>query len=126
MKTTVELANECSGGRTGISGRWVLSDEDLEAFRAMLAAAPAPPFCVSKFAESETQAVLSRTSETQSDDAKDAARYRWLRENMLGVDFDWNESGVTALSFEMPDGCAYGGNCDENIDAAIDALKGGE
>ena len=50
---------------------------------------------------------------------KDAARYRWLRDKMLGVDFDWNESGLTALSFEMPEGCAYGGNCDQNIDAAM-------
>ena len=50
---------------------------------------------------------------------QDAARYRWLRDKMLGVDFDWNESGLTALCFEMPDGCAYGGNCDQNIDAAM-------
>lgn len=49
---------------------------------------------------------------------EDAARYRWLRERMLGIDFDWNESGITALSFEMPDGCAYGGCCNQNIDAA--------
>lgn len=53
--------------------------------------------------------------------AKDAARYRWLRDKMLGVDFDWNESGLTALSFEMPDGCAYVGNCDQNIDNAMQA-----
>lgn len=52
---------------------------------------------------------------------KDAARYRWLRNRMLGVDFDWCENGITALAFEMPDGCAYGGNCDQNIDAAIAA-----
>lgn len=50
---------------------------------------------------------------------QDAARYRWLRDKMLGVDFDWNESGLTALCFEMPDGCAYGGNCDQNIDNAM-------
>lgn len=50
---------------------------------------------------------------------QDAARYRWLRDKMLGVDFDWNESGLTALCFEMPDGCAYGGNCDQNINAAM-------
>lgn len=54
---------------------------------------------------------------------QDAARYRWLRDKMLGVDFDWNESGLTALSFEMPEGCAYGGNCDQNIDAAMQKDK---
>ena len=52
---------------------------------------------------------------------KDAARYRWLRNRMLGVDFDWCENGITALAFEMPDGCAYGSDCDQNIDAAIAA-----
>ena len=57
---------------------------------------------------------------TEIDDSivLDAMRYRWLRERMLGIDFDWNESGITALSFEMPDGCAYGGCCNQNIDAA--------
>lgn len=54
---------------------------------------------------------------------QDAARYRWLRDKMLGVDFDWNESGLTALSFEMPEGCSYGGNCDQNIDAAMQKDK---
>ena len=59
---------------------------------------------------------LHAENEALRDDAK---RYRWLREQMLGVDFDWNESGITALYFEMPDGCAYGGDCDRNIDAAM-------
>lgn len=54
---------------------------------------------------------------------KDAARYRFLKSRMLGVDFDWNDHGITALSFEMPDGRAYGGDCDQNIDAAMDATK---
>lgn len=56
---------------------------------------------------------------------EDAARYRWLRERMLGIDFDWNENGITALSFEMPDGCSYGGCCDQNIDAARSQAKEG-
>ncbi|VUZ28989.1 Uncharacterised protein [uncultured Comamonas sp.] len=54
-------------------------------------------------------------------DARDAARYRWLRNQMLGVDFDWCRNGITALVFEVPDGCAYGRNCDQSIDAAIAA-----
>lgn len=60
-----------------------------------------------------------QTSPASQGDALDAERYRWLRERMLGIDFDWNESGITALSFEMPDGCAYGGCCNQNIDAAM-------
>jgi hypothetical protein len=60
-------------------------------------------------------------------DALDAARYRWLRNQMLGVDFDWCGNGNTALVFEVPDGCAYGRNCDQNIDAAVAAqAKQGE
>ena len=52
---------------------------------------------------------------------EDAARYRWLRNRMLSVDFDWCDNGITAMAFEMPDGCAYGSDCDQNIDAAIAA-----
>lgn len=60
-------------------------------------------------------------------DARDAARYRWLRNQMLGVDFDWCGNGITALVFEVPDGCAYSRNCDQSIDAAIAAqAKQGE
>lgn len=50
---------------------------------------------------------------------KDAERYRWLRDRAIGIDFDWSGDGITALCFEMPDGVAYGGNCDRNIDAAM-------
>lgn len=60
-------------------------------------------------------------------DARDAARYRWLRNQMLGVDFDWCGNRITALVFEVPDGCAYSRNCDQNIDTAIAAqAKQGE
>jgi hypothetical protein len=54
-------------------------------------------------------------------DARDAARYHWLRNQMLGVDFDWCGNGITALVFEVPDGCAYSRNCDQSIDTAIAA-----
>lgn len=54
---------------------------------------------------------------------RDAKRYRWLKEKMIGIDFDWQEAGVTALSFEMPAGCAYGGDCDQNIDTAMESHK---
>jgi hypothetical protein len=52
---------------------------------------------------------------------RDAARYRWLKERLLGADFDWNESGVTVLAFEFPRNIGIGGNCDKNIDAAMAA-----
>lgn len=51
---------------------------------------------------------------------KDAIRYRWLKERLIGADFDWNESGATILAFEFPRNVGIGGNCDQNIDAAID------
>ena len=54
-------------------------------------------------------------------DAKDAARYRWLKDRLLGADFDWNESGICALAFQMPDDFIASSDCDETID---DAMKG--
>lgn len=71
--------------------------------------------------ESGTRAALA-SPEVQAL-RKDADRYRWLKEKMLGIDFDWQEAGITALSFEMPAGCAYGGDCDQNIDAAMEKQK---
>ncbi len=67
------------------------------------------------------RAVIARWAAAPGMDAMDAARYRWLRNQMLGVDFDWCGNGITALVFEVPDGCAYGGNCDQNIDTALAA-----
>ena len=52
-------------------------------------------------------------------DKRDADRYRWLRNKMLGADFNWNESGVTVLAFEFPNNVGIGGNCDKNIDAGM-------
>lgn len=50
---------------------------------------------------------------------RDAERYRWLRDRLLGADFDWNKSGVTILAFEFPRNIGICGNCDKNIDAAM-------
>ena len=61
-------------------------------------------------------------------DKRDAERYRWLRNRMLGADFNWNESGVTVLVFEFPGNVGIGANCDKNIDAGMLAnvkLRGG-
>lgn len=53
------------------------------------------------------------------DVAKDAERYRWLKSRMVGVNFDWDDEGMTALAFEMPDNLSFCADCDKNIDSAI-------
>lgn len=53
------------------------------------------------------------------DVAKDAERYRWLKSRMVGANFDWDGDGMVTLAFEMPDGCAFCADCDQNIDAAM-------
>jgi len=55
------------------------------------------------------------------DVVKDAERYRWLRSRMCGADFDWNESGIYGLVFELPDDAKVSANCDKTIDAAMTA-----
>jgi len=60
-------------------------------------------------------------------DMKDAARYRWLRDRLLGADFDWNDSGECVLVFQWPRNVPVGADCDRNIDAAMAvAAPGGE
>lgn len=59
-----------------------------------------------------------------TDEQKDAARYRWLKARLMGADFDWNESGACALVFEWPKDVPVGVDCDQNIDAAIEAAHG--
>jgi hypothetical protein len=54
----------------------------------------------------------------ESGDAEDAARYRFFRDRLYGVDFDYCESGKTVLMFEWPDTPVSAG-CDETVDAAI-------
>lgn len=53
------------------------------------------------------------------DVAKDAERYRWLKSRMVGVNFDWDDEGMTALAFEMPDNLSFCADCDKNIDSAM-------
>ena len=47
----------------------------------------------------------------------DAGRYSWLKNQMLAADFDWQ--GECVLVFKWPHDVPVGGNCDQNIDAAI-------
>ena len=54
----------------------------------------------------------------------DAERYRWLRERLIGADFDWQESGIYALVFEMPEGVGVSADCDKTIDAAMLKARG--
>lgn len=55
--------------------------------------------------------------------AKDAERYRWLRQRLVGASFDWDDEGMTVLAFEMPDGVSIGADCDKNIDAAMQGAQ---
>lgn len=54
----------------------------------------------------------------------DAARYRFLRDRLLAADFDWNETGESVLVFKWPRDVGIGGDCDQNIDAAIATATG--
>ena len=69
---------------------------------------------------SERDALLAERDAAQ----KDAERYRWLRQRLVGASFDWDDEGMTVLAFEMPDGVSIGADCDKNIDAARAALQG--
>ena len=62
-------------------------------------------------ADAHIERLTTRVAELE----KDAARYRWLRENNI----------VAHVKFEFADGCSY--VYAEDLDAAIDAaMKGGE
>lgn len=52
---------------------------------------------------------------------RDAARYRWLSSRLIGADFDWNESGTSALVFEWPADVPVRAGCSENVDAGMAA-----
>lgn len=65
------------------------------------------------------EAWLNAESLTLASYAEDAERYRWLKSRMVGVSFDWDDEGMTALAFEMPDNLSFCADCDKNIDAAM-------
>ena len=50
---------------------------------------------------------------------KDAERYRWPRQRLVGASFDWYDEGMTVLAFEMPDESSVCGDCDKCVDAAM-------
>lgn len=54
---------------------------------------------------------------------RDAARYRWLRDRLVGSSFDWDDEGMAVLAFEMPDGVPIGADCDKNIDTAMKGVQ---
>jgi hypothetical protein len=70
----------------------------------------------------EIDAVLSSMGSTQ--DARDAARYRWLRDNFMGADFQWGRSddggddGTPVLLVKF-DGKDVWGDLDLTVDAAM-------
>ncbi|MDF3019349.1 MAG: hypothetical protein K0Q92_652 [Steroidobacteraceae bacterium] len=65
------------------------------------------------------RALYTEPVASAADELTDAQRYRWLRARLVGIDFDWNENGFTALCFRMPNGIAGSADCDETIDAAM-------
>lgn len=77
--------------------------------------------CVCASAQSRAGEAGANLTDELAANKRDAERYRWLRERLLGADFDWNENGITVLAFEFPRNVGIGGNCDKNIDAAMAA-----
>lgn len=59
-----------------------------------------------------------------SGDGRDAERYRFLKERLLGVDFDYCESGKTVLMFDWPRS-SVSADCDWTVDEAIAAMSQG-
>lgn len=51
---------------------------------------------------------------------KDAERYRWLRDRLMGADSTGGESGECALMFSWPKDSPVSSNCDKSIDDAIE------
>jgi hypothetical protein len=65
------------------------------------------------------EAVQEDRKQFAAEASADAERYRWLKSRMVGVNFDWDDEGMTALAFEMPDNLSFCADCDKNIDAAM-------
>lgn len=53
---------------------------------------------------------------------RDAARYRWLKNQLLAADFNWQ--GECVLVFKWPREIPVDGNLDKIVDAAISAAPG--
>ncbi len=54
----------------------------------------------------------------QGEDARDAERYRWLRDRLLAADFAYGDPPTCAVVFEWPESASIGADLDESIDAA--------
>jgi hypothetical protein len=66
-------------------------------------------------------AMFERIAKLEAENAelrKDAARYRWLRDKLLGADFAWGEPPTCVWVFETD------APISANLDAAIDAAMG--
>ena len=75
----------------------------------------------------ELLAALEDLRSKLSELSQDATRYRWLRQQFCGVDFDWGfdeGDGKQVLMFNWPAGLPVGANCDKNIDLGITKTKG--
>ena len=65
------------------------------------------------------EALLAERAELK----RDAERYRWLREGLVGASFDWDDEGMTVIAFQMPDSITVSANCDKVIDDAMQAAQ---
>jgi hypothetical protein len=54
----------------------------------------------------------------QAEDARDAARYRWLEPRLLAADFCYGDECHQVLVFKMPDGFCASADLGETLDAA--------
>lgn len=67
----------------------------------------------------QPDSVYSAQPKGEEATARDAARYRWLRDRLLAADFAWGDPPRPVLVFEWPRDVGVGGDCDKNIDAAM-------
>jgi hypothetical protein len=63
--------------------------------------------------------VGDRMQPPSAEPQRDADRYHWLRARLMGADFNWNETGTSALVFEMPKEARISASCDKTIDEAM-------
>ena len=71
------------------------------------------------------QTLRTRLAEPAPEPEQDAARYRFLKDRMLGADLDWNGSGEAVMVFSWSAMVPMSDCCDENIDAAMLAAAHG-
>jgi hypothetical protein len=70
-------------------------------------------------------ASLLQANSVPDDITKDAERYRYWKDKLISVDFDYQESGECVVILESPKSIKYGSDFDKITDAAIAAAPKG-